>query len=369
MTSLHRWLIVALTTAFAIGTPLTLRALPASDSTSTPAERLDQLRASVNAPYSGYVESLGTLQLPVAAELDDLGPLFGERTRMRVWWNDPTLWRVDRLTTTGEDDLIRQGNATTHWEYEGTKITRTREPAVRLPRISDLLPPELARYLLSDVDAADVSALPSDRIAGRSALGLRVTPSDARSSVDRVDVWIDEASGIPLRLSLFAAGSTNPALTSTFLDFAPGPSSPAVFDFHRPRGSTVERPQVVDVADAANRFAPFRPPTTVAGLPRSAAGDLRGVAVYGAGLTQVLVIPLWEDIAGPLRNQLADTPTVVQLTQGLALSVGPLDILLTRFPRSDGGWLIAGTVTTETLDQVAIDLRGARTPLPTVAGG
>ncbi|MCZ3386088.1 MAG: hypothetical protein LH630_03780 [Actinomycetia bacterium] len=364
MTSLHRWLIVALTTALAIGTPLTLRALPASDSTSTPAERLDQLRASVNEPYSGYVESLGTLQLPVADELNELGPLFGERTRMRVWWNDPTLWRVDRLTATGEEDLIRDGNATTQWEYEGTKITHTREPAVRLPRLSDLLPPELARYLLSDVDAADVSALSSDRIAGRSALGLRVTPSDARSSVERVDVWIDEASGIPLRLSLFAAGSSNPALTSTFLDFAPGASSPEVFDFRHPRGSTVERPQVVDVADAANRFAPFRPPPTVADLPRSPARDLRGVAVYGDGLTQVLVIPLWDDIAAPLRNQLLDTQTVVQLTQGPALSVGPLGILLTRFLRSDGGWLIAGTVTAETLDQVAIDLRGARITPP-----
>lgn len=366
MTSLHRWLIVALTTALAIGTPLTLRALPASDNTSTPAERLDHLRASVDEPYSGYVEALGTLQLPVADGLNELGPLFGERTRMRVWWNDPTLWRVDRLTATGEADLIRDGNATTRWEYEGSKVIRTREPPVRLPRLSDLLPPELARYLLSEDDASNVSALPSDRIAGRSALGLRVTPSDDRSSIDRVDVWIDEASGIPLRLSLFAVGSTNPALTSSFLDFAPGASSPEDFDFRPPRGSAVERQQVVDVADAANRFAPFRPPTTVADLPRSPARGLRGVAVYGSGLTQVLVVPLWDDIAGPLRNQLLDTPTVVQLTQGPALSVGPLNVLLTRFASSDGGWLIAGTVTAETLDQIAIDLRGARVTPPTV---
>lgn len=360
MTSLRRWLIVALATALAIGVPLALRALPASVAASSPAERLTQLHASVGQSYSGYVESLGTLQLPVADELNNLGPLFGERTRMRVWWNDPTLWRVDRLTATGEADLIRSQSSTTQWEYEGEKVTRTPDRPVRLPAPPDLLPPELARYLLSDADAADASALPSDRIAGRDAIGLRVTPPDARSTIDHVDVWIDEASGVALRISLVAVGASHPAMTSTFLDFSLGASSPEVFKFEPPRGTVVERPRVIDVADAANRFAPFRPPKTAGGLQRSRDRDLRSVAIYGSGLTRVLVIPLWDQVAAPLRDQLANTPTAVQLTQGSALTVGPLGILLTRFQGSDGGWLIAGTVTLETLDHIAIDLRGSR---------
>lgn len=368
MTSLHRWLIVALATAFAIGTPLALRELPASSTAATPAERLAQLQASVTEPYSGYVESLGTLQLPVATELENLGPLFGERTRMRVWWNDSALWRVDRLTSTGEEDLVQSGGGTTQWEYEGTKVTKTPDADARLPRISDLLPPELARYLLADVPPADAENLPSERIAGRSALGLRVAPSDPRSSIDRVDVWIDEETGVPLRLSLFADGSSNSSLTSTFLDFTPGASAPDVLGFSAPRGSTIEWSGVVDVADAANRFAPVRPPQTAAGLPLSRDTKLRGVGVYGTGLTRVLAIPLWEEVASPLREQLLDTPTVQQLAEGPALSVGPLGILLTHFTESHGGWLIAGTVTQETLADVALDLKQAQ-PSPRFADG
>ncbi|MCZ3388099.1 MAG: hypothetical protein LH645_03045 [Actinomycetia bacterium] len=365
MTSLHRWLIVALATALAIGTPLALRELPASNTTATATERLAQLHASAAQPYSGYVESLGTLQLPVADELLDLGPLFGERTRMRVWWNDPVLWRVDRLTATGEEDLVQSGGVTTQWAYEGTKVTKTPEADVRLPRISDLLPPELARYLLEDVQPADAATLPAERIAGRSALGLSVAPPDPRSSVDHVDVWIDEETGVPLRLSLFADGSSNSALSSTFLDFSPGASSSDVFDFSAPRESTIERSDVVDVADAANRFAPVRPPRTAAGLPLSRDTELRGVGVYGTGLTRVLAIPLWKDVASPLREQLLATPTVEQLAEGPALSVGPLGILLTHFTESNGGWLIAGTVTQETLADVAVDLQKAQ-PLPSL---
>lgn len=360
MTSLHRWLIVALATALAIGTPLALRELPASSTASNVAQRLAMLQASSTEPYSGYVESLGTLQLPVANELENLGPLFGERTRMRIWWNDPSLWRVDRLTATGEQDLLQNGGVTTQWEYEGTKVTKTPEADVRLPRVSDLLPPELARYLLADIQPADAVNLPSERIAGRSALGLRVTPPDPRSSIDHVDVWIDEETGVPLRLSLFADGSSNSALSSTFLDFSPGATSQDVFDFKAPRGSTIERPEVIDIADAANRFAPLRPPQTAAGLSLSRDNELKGVGVYGIGLTRVLAIPLWEDVASPLREQLLATPTVEQLDEGPVLSVGPLGILLTHFTESDGGWLIAGTVDQETLADVAIDLQKAK---------
>lgn len=364
MTSLHRWLIVALATALAIGTPLALRELPASSTTSNAAQRLARLQASSTEPYSGYVESLGTLQLPVANELEDLGPLFGERTRMRIWWNDSSMWRVDRLTTTGEQDLLQSGGVTTQWEYEGTKVTKTPAADVRLPRVSDLLPPELARYLLADVQPADAANLPSERIASRSALGLRVTPPDPRSSIDHVDVWIDEETGVPLRLSLFADDSSNSALSSTFLDFSPGATPQDVFDFSAPLGSTIERPEVVDVADAANRFAPLRPPQTAAGLPLSRDTELKGVGVYGTGLTRVLAIPLWEDVASPLREQLLATPTVEQLAEGPALSVGPLGILLTHFSESHGGWLIAGTVDQETLADVAIDLQEARSTPP-----
>ncbi|MEO8106212.1 MAG: hypothetical protein ABI720_02750 [Actinomycetes bacterium] len=360
MNALHRWAIVALTTALAIGTPLALRSLPVSTEGTSVVDQLTLMQSSQNTSYSGYVESLGTLQLPVSDELDQLGPLFGERTRLRVWWDSPEIWRVDQVSATGEVDLVRQGKRLTSWEYEGTNVTTAPESSVRLPRVTDLLPPELARFLLNEADVADTAAIPGARIAGRAAFGLRVRAPDDRSRIDHVDVWGDVETGVPLRIAIYGVGADNADLSSTFLDFVPGKSQARVFAFQAPRGAIMRQQQALDIADAANRFAPVIPPNSVADLERVRNDQLRSVGNYGQGMTRVVVIPLWGDIASPLRKQLSSTPTAEQLTEGPSLAAGPLNLLLTRFPNSDAGWLIVGTVTTETLQTVAVDLQGAR---------
>jgi len=86
MTPVRRWCIVALGLALVVGTPLTLRAMPAQDQDVSATTLLERVDASSGHPYSGYAESLGTLELPVADRFTDVGALFGERTRMRVWW-------------------------------------------------------------------------------------------------------------------------------------------------------------------------------------------------------------------------------------------------------------------------------------------
>lgn len=356
MTALHRWLAVVLGTALVIIAPLGLRALPAPASEATAAGLLRQLRASSDTPYSGYVEALGTLQLPVAASLEDLGPLFGERTRMRVWWRGPANWRVDQILATGETDFIRSGGETLTWEYEDNQVTRFTNSRARLPRAPDLIPPQLAAYLLTGVTDSQASRIPVKRIAGRQAPGLRVRPDNDISSIDHVDLWIDPDTGIPLAVSVYASATDRVILTSSFMDFSPVTPSRDRTDFQLPPGASVDQPRVIDVADAANRFLPLTPPATVIGLPRTANPELRSVGVYGSGLTQFVAIPLWTDAARPLRDQLRMTPTAQQVPEGRLVTVGPLGILLTKFLRSEGGWLIAGTLTPEALQQAAAEL-------------
>ncbi|MBA2507122.1 MAG: hypothetical protein H0V32_00020, partial [Nocardioidaceae bacterium] len=67
--------------ALLIGVPLGIRALPREDSTITASALLDKIEGSRDLSYSGYIETLGTLQLPVADNFTDVGELFGERTR------------------------------------------------------------------------------------------------------------------------------------------------------------------------------------------------------------------------------------------------------------------------------------------------
>ena len=76
-----------------------------------------------------------------------------------------------------------------------------------------------------------------------------------------------------------------------------------------PPGIAVEQDDVLDIADAANQFAPLVPPDTVAGLTK-APQAVRAVGVYGAGMTRLIAVPLRDQEADPLREQLRVTPGV-----------------------------------------------------------
>src|SRR4051794_25102819 len=118
MTPVRRWCIVAVGVALVVGIPLGWRAMPAHDRDISAGALLTTIDRSAAHPYSGYAESLGTLELPVADHFTDVGSLFGERTRVRVWWRAADDWRVDNVLATGETDLFHHADGTTMWEYE-----------------------------------------------------------------------------------------------------------------------------------------------------------------------------------------------------------------------------------------------------------
>jgi hypothetical protein len=181
-----------------------------------------------------------------------------------------------------------------------------------------------------------------------------VKPSSSLSSIDHANLWLDPRSGVPLRVEVYAAGAATPAFTSGFREFSADRPDPATVRFDPPAGVDVHFDDVLDIADAANQYAPVRPPDTVAGLPRAAASD-RAVGVYGAGMTQVIAIPLRDREADALRSQLAATPGVDQDSERTVVSVGPLGVVLTG-AEGDGGWLLAGTLTRPALVRAADDV-------------
>jgi hypothetical protein len=71
----------------------------------------------------------------------------------------------------------------------------------------------------------------------------------------------------------------------------------------------------------------------------------------------MIVFPLRGSVAGPLREQLERNGAASRSRQGTLAPVGPVNLLLTRFPGRGGGYLLAGTVTPETLAQAADQLQ------------
>ncbi|MBF4766472.1 transcriptional regulator [Nocardioides agariphilus] len=350
----HRWAVVAGSAALLVVGPIAVRAWPADDSDVSAAELLTTVQGNLDHPYSGYVEAQGTLLLPVADRFTDVGELFGSSTRLRVWWRSADEWRVDRLLATGETDLIHNAQGTTRWRYEQNDADLSHDPDIRLPRTADLVPPEVADLMLSDAEPSEVSRLSAARVAGRDALGLRLRPGARQTSIDHVDVWADADSGVVLRAVVVGKGSGKAAFTTEFADFSPVTPPAERTRFVTPPGADFEFDDVLDIADAANQYAPVVPPDRVAGLVKGPASD-RAVGVYGSGATRLIAIPLRGREAEPLREQLRLTPGVREEPQAALVMIGPLGVALGG-SGGDGGWLVAGTVTPDTLLRAVRDL-------------
>jgi hypothetical protein len=354
MTGLHRWCVVALGVLLVIGVPFALRAVPPTGSDVGAGELLTQVGASADHPWSGYVETQGTLDLPVADGLSDVGSLLGERVRMRAWWRGADDWRVDRLLVSGETDLVHHAGLTTEWSYEAARATLSRDPDIRLPRTADLVPPVLGERLLRGVGSGQVTRVDARRVAGVAAPGLRVEPTAPQASVDHVDLWADPDSGVPLRIAVYAIGEPDPSFVTEFREFSAATPAASTTDFDAAPGVAVDHDGVLDIADAANQYAPLRPPARVGGLAKSPTSH-GAVGVYGVGATALVAIPLRDREADPLREQLRLTPGARTVERGTVVSAGPLGVLLSG-SQGDGGWLIAGTVTEPTLARAADDL-------------
>jgi hypothetical protein len=350
----HRWGLVALACALGVITPYAVRARPVPDSSIDAAALAARVRAVGDTPYSGTVEVQGRVSLPVADHFTDLADLFGSRTHLRVWWRGATDWRVDRLLTTGEVDLFHHGRETVTWDYERHEARTGPDPAVRLPRDSDLLPPAVAARAIEGVPTGDLTRLPARRVAGVAAPGLRVRIADPRSSLTHVDVWVDPATGLALAVEVYGAGS-GPALSSSFTSFSRAMPDYAVTRFRAVPGVQQTFDRIFDIADAADQFAPFRPPARVAGFDRSS-GDAGAVGLYGSGLTRLMALPLPAREAYELADQLETSGATATHGREL-LRVGPLGVMLTRAEEPDGTrWLLTGTVTDAALARAAADV-------------
>jgi MucB/RseB N-terminal domain len=344
--------------------PWVVSRLPArSDHTAAPA-LLARIAASTSQGYSGLAESTGGLALPVTSQFNSIADLLGGKTQLRAWWRAASDFRVDEINVTGETDTVQNAAGLWGWDYEANRATRADGglgAKVRLPRAADLLPPEVGRRLLSQAQPAELSRIGAERVAGREAVGLRLRPSSAATSIGRVDVWADSASGLPLRVAVYGR-SGGAVLTTQFLDVSIRQPDANRTAFTPPPGARVRDQGQLDIAAAIDRFGGDRPPDRVAGLDRNAEMPAIGaVGIYGRGVTELAAVPLPDDIASSLRDQLSSAPGVAETPDGgFVISVGPLSLLVAAPSASGAAWLLTGTVTTEVLRTAAAQLPPAQ---------
>jgi hypothetical protein len=355
----RRWGIVGALVAVLVAAPPLIGALPASDAEVSAADLRADVLASTDIGFSGYVESAGGLALPVTEQLTSVADLFSDRTEMRVWWRGPTDHRVDVITAAGETSTRRDARGTWTWEYERATATRAGPTPFALPAPSDLLPTSLGRRLLSEATDDELSRIGARRVSGHDALGLRLVPAEAASSVGRVDVWVDPGSGLPLQVLVYGNGADLPALDTRFLDLEVGRPSAEVTGFTVPAGAGVREAREAEIVlEAGRRIRPVVLPDELAGLPRRRlAGVPPAIGLYGRGVTLLAVAPVPPGLAGGLRSALAQSPDAVRDDAGTRLAAGPVGLMLVE-PPGRGSYVLTGTVTLDALVTAAGQLPG-----------
>jgi outer membrane lipoprotein-sorting protein len=310
-------------------------------------------------PFTGYAESTGTLPMPDTDILAATAHLLGDTNRLRVWWASATRYRVDELRTGGELDTYVDGGAVTRWDSDARSVTTLGGfTGPRLPQAPDLTPAELGRRVLADAQSGAVRIAGSERIAGRAAAALEVTANDDRSMIRAARVWVDDATGVPLRVAVTSRDGTV-ALQSSFRDVRFSAPDAAALSFTAPPDASYEDVPRVDVQELIERHgSPVHLPPALAGLHLRPAGTA-GLTEYGGGFVRLWVLPLSAGDLYRLRSHYlskGQEPQHMPYGDLLVITSPLVTAALVQTPA--GSFAVAGTVTPAVVDTVAAAVAG-----------
>lgn len=356
-----RWAVVAVVAALLVGVPAAIAARP-GDSRADPEQLRALVAASADRPWTGYAEARASLGLPRIAALADVTTLLSGVSRMRGWYAAPEQARYDVLTPVGERDRYVTPDGQAVWDYGAELLTVVaRDPQVRLPRPEDLLPPELARRMLSGTAPSDpATELPARRVAGVDAAGVRVTVADPGTTVGALDVWADPGTGLPVAVEVRAKGVADPVITTSFGELEQGPPDPAALTPRQGPGAGVTRSPTSDLFGVLGRGDGRSLPDQLAGRERETPErGFPALGHYGTTLGQLIAVPLPPELAGTLLSGIGRAGagrTLPVEGQGSALETPLLALAVVRSEDGARAWALAGLVPPATIDSGAADL-------------
>lgn len=361
----RRWTAVAAAAAVLAALPVILRALPVRVAGIGLTQLYDRIRGSAHLPYQGYAVSTGLAGLPALPQLGDVARLFNGDTRLRIWYAAPGRWRVDVIDIGQERDVYQGLDGQFVWDYGSNQLTEIAGTApVRLPRGADLAPPDLARRLLAAAGPTQgqLSTLPAHRVAGIAAAGLRMTPVDPLTTVGRVDVWADPATGLPLQVAVTARGASAPILVSRFLDISlAGPAASVLTPPPVLGGIGFTITQTPDVIAGLAAVRPGPLPDRLAGATRAATSPagLVGIGAYGTGLAQFVVLSVPRRIGSEAMRSATKAgglPLAFPGGEGVLISTPLLGVLVMLSQVARRTYLLAGLVSTTQLQLAGTQL-------------
>ena len=349
-----------------------------------PARTATQLIADVRSAdvssLSGTVVQTSDLGLPQLPGLTGGGPgapggsasssltsLVSGTHTWRIWLDGPTRQRLALVGTSGESDVIRNGNDLWLWSSADRSAVHhtlgahaeapgaTPTPSGMPSGLPTGLPTGLPRTP-DDAAAAALAAMGTDTsvttsgtasVAGRSAYELVLTPKSSTTRIASVRIAIDAVKHVPLRVQVYSTKLANPAFEVGFtaIDFATPEARQ--FEFTPPAGTTVTEASGLAKKDAATNSAPAQ------GLsPKTSARAASQAKVVGSGWSTVVVAPFALDATAPgsdLGKQLNGILKALPATSGTWGSGHVLEGTLFSAVVTDDGRVAVGAVAPEQL--------------------
>jgi hypothetical protein len=365
-----RWPVVAASTAVLCCLPVLASALPISVPRLSAAQLRDRILASQSMSFAGYAESNATFGLPPLGPFSSVAGLLDGPTKMRVWQASPQDWRVDALSDAGERDMYSDGTATQFtWDSQQQLLTEIMgQQSIRLPVAADLVAPSLAVRLIKEAGTgAHLSLLPSQRVAGQAAAGLRVTPADPASTVSEVDIWANPVNGLPLMVDIKARGKTLPALETQFFQVSPWRPDPAILTPRLSPGSAFTVTTANAFRGELGNLLARRLPISLDGRALTST-PVPGVGVYGAGLAPFAVLAIRTNGDQLIDDAVADGAASIRTKVmdererhpdqivGASASAPLVNLVLVQERGSHLTFLMAGLVTRTVLMRAALAL-------------
>ena len=191
-------------------------------------------------PLDGTVELDNALGLPAIPGAPELA---NGTKEARVWSDGAGKGRVALPSDQGEKTLVSDG--TTAWSYDSADRTATKKavtPGEHRPDAGAADPTRSAADAIERLrTTSTVSVDGTAEVAGRPAYELVLAPKPTeRTLLREVRIAVDSEKRIPLRLTVLATGSADPAFEVGFTDITFGPQDPALFTFTPPPGTTVK---------------------------------------------------------------------------------------------------------------------------------
>jgi outer membrane lipoprotein-sorting protein len=383
-----RWLVPAvIAAAIAAASLTTTAAANASDqpklAPKTAADLLAAVEQADPAGLSGTIVETTKLGLPDLSGIAGAGGSGGDSSltveslvtgshTMNVWYAGPEHQRFALLGQLSESDVIHNG--TDLWTYSSTTrivthktlSTKDSTDANSKPSIASaapsLDPQTAAEQALAAIDpTTTVQVDRTARVAGRAAYQLLLSPKDTRSLIGSVRIAVDAVTFVPLRVQIYAAGATSPAIQVGFTDISFNVPDASVFEFVPPAGATVQ--ENATPFDTASGPGVVRGGIRAAGTGTKATPTSRpqNTVLLGKGWTQVVEISQPDStgdalstinrIGGPNSQLLDEASTAVP--GGRLITTTLVSILI-----ANDGKIFAGPVSAADIQKVASSGQG-----------